>query len=425
MPDRVSPSRRDLMLAGGLGLVGLTLADQAAAAPVPPVDAGTVAGGKVQFPPWLADTERPTGGPPNPTPPDRRVGFAVLGLGRLALEQILPAFAQAKRARLAALVSGSPDKAATVAAQYGLPRSAVYGYDTMDRLRDDPAVQVVYVVTPNALHAEHATAAFAAGKHVLSEKPMAASSAQARSMSEAAKAAGRKLMVAYRIQYEPNNREAQRLARSGELGPLRLIDAINTQDMGDPTQWRLKRALSGGGSLPDIGLYCLNTARFVTGEEPVEVDAATWSTPDDPRFREVEEAVSFRLRFPSGTIANCLTSYGAHELRRLKLIAPGGWAEIEDAFAYRGQRLRVARRSGEAEAVEERKLEQKNQFALELDHMAECVQADRTPRTPGEEGLQDHLLMEAIYESARTGRPVAMPPAKGLDVTRGPEPEQG
>src|SRR3954451_2034796 len=249
--------------------------------------------------------------------------------------------------------------------------------------------------------------------------------AQARSMIDAAKAVGRKLMVAYRIQYEPNNREAQRLARSGELGPLRLIDAINTQDMGDPAQWRLKRALAGGGSLPDIGLYCLNTARFVTGEEPVEVDAATWSTANDPRFREVEEAVSFRLRFPSGTITNCLTSYGAHELRRLKLIAPGGWAEIEDAFAYRGQRLRVARRAGEAESVDERKLEQKNQFALELDHMAECVQADLTPRTPGEEGLQDHLLMEAIYESARTGRPVALPPAKGLDVTRGPEPEQG
>jgi predicted dehydrogenase len=241
-------------------------------------------------------------------------------------------------------------------------------------------------------------------------------------MVDACRAAQRKLMVAYRCQYEPYNREVLRMVREQVLGPARFIDAVNTQNQGDPTQWRLKRALAGGGSLPDIGLYCLNAARFLTGEEPIEVFARTFSPPGDPRFGEVEETVNFMLRFPSGVVANCASSYGMHESRFLRVHTPGGAISLDGAFAYGDKQLRIAHREGRAESVDERRLPMQNQFALEMDHMADCVLANRQPHTPGEEGVQDHRIMEAIYQSAGSGQPIAMPRMEGLDRTRGPAP---
>ena len=275
-------------------------------------------------------------------------------------------------------------------------------------------------MTPNALHRDATLAAAAAGKHVLCEKPMATSSADCQAMIDACARAGRHLMIAYRCQYEPHNRAVEALVRDRRHGAARLYDAVNTQNMAAPTQWRFVKALAGGGALPDIGLYCLNGARFISGEEPLEVAARTFSTPGDPRFREVEEQVTFTLRFPSGLVANCAASYGLHENRRLGLGLPGAAVEFANAFAYTGHRLQVSHRDGDAEAVEERRLAAKNQFALELDHMAECVATGRRPRTPGEEGLADQRIMEAIYRAAETGQPVALARVEGLDTTRGP-----
>lgn len=414
------PDRRKVLKLAAAGAAGATLATTAARAAEPVVDTGHVEGGKVDFPSWTAPTERPAAPPPAPLPPAERVGFAVLGLGRLALEEILPAFAQTKRAKLVALISGTPDKAKLVASQYGVAPDAVYGYGDWSRIGADPAIQAVYVVTPNALHLEATLQAAAAGKHVLCEKPMATSSADCQAMIDACAKAGRHLMIAYRCQYEPNNRALEAMVRDKRHGAAKLYDAVNTQNMAAPTQWRFDKALAGGGALPDIGLYCLNGARFLTGEEPVEVSAQTYSTPGDPRFKEVEEQVSFTLRFPSGFTANCAASYGLHENRRLGLGLPGAAVDFANAFAYAGQRLTVAHRDGDAESVAERRVPSKNQFALELDHMAECVATGRRPRTPGEEGLADQRIMEAIYRSADTGQPVALPRVEGLDTTRGP-----
>ncbi len=418
MPD---PDRRQMLkLAAATAAAGATLGSSPASAAEPTVDTGAVQGGKIEFPSWTAPTERPAGPTPAPLPPGQRVGFAVLGLGRLALEEILPAFGESKRAKLVALISGTPDKAKLVASQHGIAPEAVYGYGDWDRIKADAAIQVVYIVTPNALHRESVLAAAAAGKHVLCEKPMATSSADCQAMIEACAKAGRHLMIAYRCQYEPNNRALQDMVRTGQYGAPKLYDAVNTQNMAAPTQWRLVKRMAGGGALPDIGLYCLNGVRFITGEEPVEVFASTYATPNDPRFREVEEQVSFTLRFPSGLVANCAASYGLHENRRLGLNLPGAAVEFSNAFAYEGQRLQTAHRDGVAEAVVERRISVKNQFALELDHMAECVTTGRKPRTPGEEGLADQRIMEAIYRSAATGQPVALPRVEGLDTTRGP-----
>lgn len=389
-------------------------------APQPPVGDRKELPSPIALPDWVAATEKKSSGPPTALPPGARTGYAIVGLGRLALEQILPAFAKCKRSRSVALVSGDPAKAAKVADQYGIGPKHLYDYKSFDRIRDDPDVEVVYIVLPNSMHLEFTARAASAGKHVLSEKPMATSSAECRQMIDACNRAGRTLMVAYRCQYEPYNRALTAIARTRELGAVRLINAENVQNMADPSQWRLRRALAGGGSLPDIGIYCLNACRYLTGEEPVEVSAMIQSPADDPRFREVEDRVAFQLRFPSGVLASCQSGYSAHESRRLRLLGESGWAELDPAFSYKGLRLHVGRVGGKAEVVSERRLDEADQFAAEIDHMSERLAEGRRPRTPGEEGLQDHRLMEAIYESAREGRPVRLDPVPGLDTTRGP-----
>jgi predicted dehydrogenase len=426
MQDECDGQRRQLLISGSLGIgsslylasaLGATASGSAA-----PIDEGHVTGEKVIFPPIHADSERPDAPPPNPDAPNRRVGFAVMGLGRLALCNILPAFAQSKHARLAGLISGDPEKMRAIASQYGVPKDSCYGYSDLAKLRDNRNIQVVYVVLPNALHLDAAVNAAQAGKHVLCEKPMATNADEARSMIEACQRANVKLMIAYRCQYEVNNRELAKRARAGEFGQIQMVDAINTQNQGDPTQWRQVKKLAGGGSLPDVGLYCLNTTRALLGEEPIEVSASIYSPDNDPRFKEVESNVSFTLRFPSGVIANCATSYSLHEHRNLRVLGSQGTAEIANAFGYEGQKLRVTRREGQAEANSELALGLKNQFSLEIDHMAQCVRNNVKPRTPGEEGLQDQLIMAAIYESARTGHPVKIAPVSGRDAFRGPPP---
>ncbi|WP_232631623.1 Gfo/Idh/MocA family protein [Methylobacterium sp. Leaf118] len=439
-PDspRDSPrlSRRILLAAGGAGLTGAALSlagslagrasAQGAAPPGPsvPADTGAIQGERVVFPNWRDSGDAPPPPPPAPMPPGERVGFAVVGLGRLSLEEILPAFGEAKMARPVALMSGSPDKARLVARQYGIPEEAVYAYDQWDRLKANPAVRAVYIVTPNGLHRDHVLAAAAAGKHVLCEKPMANSAAEARAMIEACAAAKVTLMIAYRCQYEPYNRAVTRITRSGEFGRVKMVEAFNGQTTALPEQWRLRKALAGGGALPDIGLYCLNGVRALLGEEPISVQAQIVTPENDPRFKEVEESVAFTLRFPSGVIATCGTSYGVHESRELRVHTANGGLALHNAFAYRGQSLTIAHREGPHVQRDEPVLPPKNQFALELDHMAACILQNRRPRTPGEEGLQDMILMEAIYEAARTGQAVAVGPLAGTgddpDATRGP-----
>ncbi|MFC7052088.1 Gfo/Idh/MocA family protein [Hansschlegelia quercus] len=421
MTDETGVSRRGVIAAGGVGLVGATIAGSAAAyTPPSPVDAGAVKSGKVEFPNWRGDADKPSAPPPAPEAPAKRVGFAIVGLGRLALEEILPAFGEAKKARPVALVSGSPDKARVVGEQYGIKPEALYDYASFDRIADNPEIEAVYIVLPNAMHREFVERAAKAGKHVLCEKPMATSSVDARAMTKACADAKVQLMIAYRCQYEPNNRAVQKLVRDGAMGAVKIVEATNTQVMGTGDQWRFRKELAGGGALPDIGLYCLNAARFLTGEEPTEVFARIRNPKDDPRYREVEETIAFTLVFPSGVIANCSSSYGAHENKDLRVHLEKGTIDLERAFAYEGQELKLSRRDGTAESIETKRLGQKNQFALELDHMAECLREGRRPRTPGEEGVQDHVIMEALYESTRSGAPVTLSAVSGLDSTRGP-----
>ena len=368
------------------------------------LDTGTVKNGQINFGNWRGDADVPENQPPQALPPSERVGFAVMGLGRLTLGEILPAFSSCHLAKPVALISGRLEKARLTAQGYGIGEDALFTYDDIQRLADRPDIQAVYVVTPNALHAEQVETLAAAGKHILCEKPMAKSSAEAQRMIAACQKAGVKLMIAYRCHYEPFNQAVRHLVQSGELGRPKLVEAINTQVQGSADQWRLKLELAGGGALPDIGLYCLNGTRAVLGEEPESLFAQMISPPNDPRYKDLDETFSFMLRFPSGVIANCATSYGAYETKDLRIQLEKGWITLENAFSYTGHRLRIGQRQGNHKTVNEWRLPAENQFALEIDHFAHCILNDLTPRTPGEEGLRDQKLMEALYDSARTGR---------------------
>jgi glucose-fructose oxidoreductase len=339
-----------------------------------------------------------------PEPPGKQVGFALVGLGSLAINQLMPAFASCRRAKLVGFVSGRPEKAKHLAQVYGVDPKNVYTYDTYDRLADNPAIDVVYVVLPNSMHAEYTVRALKAGKHVLCEKPMANTPQECEQMIAAAKAAGRKLMIGYRLRYEPFNQALIAYAKdTAEAGPTRAILADAGFNIGDPKQWRLRKAMAGGGSLMDIGIYALNAARYLTGEEPAAVNAMMHSTPGDPRFAEVEENITFQLRFPSGILANCTSSYGAG-FNRYRVAKPRGSAELEPALSYTGLRMRVFR----GNAVEDRVLPQRDHFAAEMDHLAGCVLEGTEPLTPGEEGLKDLRVMMAIYDAARSGKTIAL-----------------
>jgi predicted dehydrogenase len=336
--------------------------------------------------------------------PGRKIGYAIVGLGSYATRQIMPRFKDTEHCRLTALVSGSPEKAATLAAEYGVPARSIYNYQNFDRIADNPDVDVVYVILPNSMHLEYTVRAARAGKHVMCEKPMAISVRECEEMIDACKRANRKLMIGYRSRFQAHNVEAIRIARSGELGPLRTITSEHGFNAGDPTQWRLNKALAGGGSLQDIGVYSLNAARYLTGEEPVEVAAIEHTDRSDPRFRTVEDTINFMLRFPSGAIANCISAYSsAHN--RYRVVGSRGWVELDPATPYSGHSMRV-RLNNQTETRELRDI--KNQWAGQLDHMAECIRSGAEPIVDGYEGLKDVRVIEAIYEAAREGRTVKL-----------------
>ncbi|NQE36776.1 Gfo/Idh/MocA family protein [Microcoleus asticus] len=344
-------------------------------------------------------------------PPEQKLGWAVVGLGQFATEQIMPSFGECKRSRLVALVSGDRAKAERYARQYGVNPQNIYNYQNYETIRDNPEVDVVYIVLPNGMHAEYTIRGARAGKHVMCEKPMATSVAECQAMIDAARQAGKKLMIAYRAQYEPYNLAAIDLARGPrkELGKLKAIVADHGRIVkpSEPQdRWRIDKKLAGGGSLPDIGIYSLNAARYITGEEPIEVSAMLYSTPNDPRFVEVEENVNFMLRFPSGVLANCTSSYGYSDTKRIQVFGSEGTLELSPATDYYQHRLFVEK----GKVREERNIDEKNQFALEIDHLSESIVQNRKPKTPGEEGLQDIRLIQTIYEAARTGRKIQLEP---------------
>ncbi len=337
---------------------------------------------------------------------DRPAGYAIVGLGTYGLGVIAPQFANCRHSRLTALVSGDPAKARAAAARYGVPERSIYSYETFDQIAGNPDVDIVYVCLPNSMHAEYTIRAAKAGKHVMCEKPMAVSVAEAEAMIAACKAADRKLMIGYRCHFEPYNLEAMRLARAGAAGKIRYLRSEHGFIQSDPSKWRLKRALSGGGSLMDMGVYSLQAARYMTGEEPIEVAARESTDRSDPRFAEVEDMIEWLLKFPSGAIASCLSMYSANQ-NHVLLMGDKGRIELEPATRYDGNRMWTGR-DGRAQEITPPPGPAPTQFAGQLDHMAQSIRTGAEPIVSGEEGLRDMKIIEAIYLSAREGRAVRL-----------------
>ena len=337
-----------------------------------------------------------------PLPDSEKIGFAVVGLGKLSLGQIIPGLKTAKGAKLAAVVSGHPDKARRIAAEQGLPADAIYSYDDYDRIAKDPRIQVVYIVLPNSMHAEYTIRALKAGKHVLCEKPMATSIADCEAMIAAAKAADRKLMIAYRCHYEPLNLEVMRRMRSGALGKPRMVvtNMGRQSDLNEPSDaWRLDMTMSGGGALADMGVYGVNAARYILAEEPVEVRAWAQTDRTDPRFKTTEDVIAWQFRFPSGAIANGSTSFSYQGTMAFQVFCEHGKMTAEPGAFYGGNHLTIDGVKGEREP----KIREVDQFAREMDLMADVVRGKAPLVSPGEEGLQDMRLMQAILESVAKG----------------------
>lgn len=369
-------------------------------------------------------TEKEQSDYPTPVAPAKKIGFAIVGIGDLALAQVLPAFANSKYAKPVALVSGHLDKAKKVAMQYSINEKNIYNYQNFDDIKNNDEIDVVYIILPNNMHHEFVLRTAKAGKHVLCEKPMAMNPKECEEMITACEKANRKLMIAYRMQYEPNAAQCRQWVQSKEYGTVKLLEFYNGQDNGDPNQWRLKKSY-GGGSMMDVGIYCLNTCRYLLGEEPDAVFATTHSTAGDERFKEVDESMLFQLYFPSGVKASCVTTLGAHQSRRYRVYTDKGtWFGMDPAFDYKGVRTELSQAKGKLEWRSNPTLEEKNQFALELDHMASCVYDNKKPFTPGEEGLQDQRIIEALFQSAKEGKIIKLNAINTKDTFRGSKPDK-
>jgi len=327
----------------------------------------------------------------------RTIGYCVVGLGRIA-EHFLAGSRLSKYTRITGLVSGHRDKAEKFAAQYNVPAGSIYSYENYGAMAENKAIDAVIVCLPNSMHAEYTIRAARAGKHVLCEKPMCTTVADGEAMIEACRKAAKKLMIAYRCHYEPLNLHAVQLLREGRLGTIHTIETAFGFNSA-PGEWRLTRKLGGGGPLVDMGIYCLNATRYLTGEEPVEVKGEmTVVDAADPRFQEVEEQVAWCMKFPSGAVATCQTSYGMQMPGYFHVRGSKGTLHMEPAFNYDGLRL-AARIQGQAPIDEASQYRDPAQFAMETDHLAECILQDRTPKSPGEEGLRDMRLMMDLYKS--------------------------
>ena len=334
---------------------------------------------------------------PDPKEQIRRnkLGIALVGLGNYSSSQLAPALQETKHCYLAGIVTGTPDKAKKWKEQYNIPDKNIYDYSSFDSIKDNPDIDIVYVVLPNSMHADYVIRAAKAGKHVICEKPMAISVEECDRMIAACKEAGKQLSIGYRLHFEPHNLEMMRLGQEKIYGGIKKLIAYD--GMGDVQGWRIDKELAGGGPLMDVGIYCVQGIRYTTGLEPIAVRAKEGPKKNPKKFSEVEESLSFQLEFPGGIIAECKTSY-SEDMNLLRAETEKGWFELSPAYAYDG----IKGNTSEGEM----KFDQVNQQAMQMDDFAMAVSMNRPTPVPGEMGRQDVKILMAIYEAMRTGKRV-------------------
>lgn len=324
--------------------------------------------------------------------------MALVGLGSYSTNQLAPALQQSSRCYLAGVVTGTPAKAAKWKSQYSIPDKNIYNYQTFDRIAENKDIDIVYVVLPNSMHKEYVIRAAKAGKHVICEKPMSISVKDGEEMIAACKKANVRLYIGYRLHFEPFNLEAKRVGQQKEFGAVKIVETSMGFKIGDPTQWRLKKALAGGGAMMDVGIYAIQGARYSTGEEPIAVTAQEFKT-DPVKFAEVDETIFWQMEFPGGTVAQCATTYASH-MERLFLSAEKGWLELRPAFGYGPLAGKTSKGVLDLPIV--------NHQATQFDGMALCLKDNTDCTASGEEGLKDLKIIEAIYASIKTGKKVKL-----------------
>jgi predicted dehydrogenase len=323
-----------------------------------------------------------------------KVRYAVVGLGHIAQVAVLPAFKNSKNSELVAIVSGESEKREKLGKKYSLDH--VYSYEDYDSALSE--VDAVYLAVPNHLHREYSVRAAEAGVHVLCEKPMAVNEEECKSMIDAAKQHRVKLMIAYRLHFEAGNLEAIRLGESGKLGDLRMFTSEFGQQVAEDNIRVAEATERGGGPVYDMGVYCINAARYLFRAEPTEIFAIT-AKDGEKRFKHVEEMTSVVMRFPEGRIANFTCSFGAAEVSRYALIGTKGLLISDPAYEYAMEIKHQVMIGGKKKT---RTFPQRDQFAAELVYFSDCILQNKDPEPSGLEGLADVRIVEAIYESART-----------------------
>jgi glucose-fructose oxidoreductase len=359
--------------------------------------------------------------PHTPSPADEDlVRYAVVGLGWFAQVAILPAFENAREnSRLVALVSGDDKKLEELGERYGVPPERRVGYERYDELLESGEVDAVYIALPNHLHREYTVRAAEAGVDVLCEKPMAVTEEECQSMIDACRENDVKLMIAYRLHFEPANLRAAELVQEGRLGDPRLYSAVFGNRVTDEDDIRLNPIEKGGGTVYDIGIYCINAARYLFRSEP-EAVAAFSARGDDPRFRDCDETTTVMLRFPGARLATFVSSFGAADRDEYRIVGTEGDLLVEPAFQFKAtlkHRLTVGDETTEEEFPE------RDQVAPEILHFSRCILEDEDPEPSGLHGLADVRIIQAIYRSARDGgRPIPLEP---VEVGRYPDASQG
>jgi predicted dehydrogenase len=330
------------------------------------------------------------------------VRYAVVGLGNFTRGTVLPAFAHAaENSELRALVSGDPVKLDELSKAYHVPRT--FSYQQYEECLHSGEVDAVYIALPNSLHCEYSVAAARAGVHVLCEKPMAVTVADCERMIREARQHQVRLMIANRLHFATPHQEAIKIVASGQLGDPRIFSSLLTFQVKEGNV-RLDRAL-GGGTLYDIGVYCISAVRHLFGEDPGEVFAFNASAPDR-RFTEVEESITALLRFSEGRLGTFTCSFGAARESMYEVV--GSKAVLRSYPAY--ERVRSATHYLIADGqTQERVFPAENQFARELIEFSDCVLNGRDhPRASGEDGLADIRIIEALLCSVESGRPVKL-----------------
>jgi predicted dehydrogenase len=329
----------------------------------------------------------------------KTLNVAILGLGNYAT-RVAEAMTLCTRAKLTGLISGTPSKITAWQAKYNIPAKNCYNYDNYDAIKDNPDIDAVYIITPNALHAEEAIRVAKAGKQVICEKPMATSVKEGEEMIDACQKAHVKLLVGYRMHFEPHTLEIIRLRKAGEFGKITFFQGLSGFTIGDPTQWRLNPKLSGGGSMMDIGIYSVNGSRYMIGEDPVWVNAV--ETKNDPvKFvAGIDETMQFQLGFPGGAVASCLSTYSMNNLDRFFLDGLNGFAELHPATGYDPTEGFTHKGPLNFPTTIHQ--------AVQMDEMAAIILDGKQPVLPvdGEEALKDLKVIEGIYKSAKSGKTV-------------------